>query len=538
MVNKIIGFTVSKSKIVHEDVDIFNRGLSIEEMKIHGNYVYIWGINQINNCMVDGKYSLSFPLSDNLLDRNVLIYAEDNAIIIENDWLGSIPVFYNETHGIVSTLPLKCLINKDIYPEGLANFVEFGYSVFEQTPFKDVKFMRYFSKLILSERGLRCVYKDDPVTEEGLFETITDEKEVLLKLKKYINNIESATSDEILLPTSGGYDSRLLNLLVNEKSRIRSFTYGISDKQSESSEVIHAKKIAELLGTQWEQIELGSFHRYIDDWFKIYGFSTHLHGMYHIEFYKKIVENHTFSQNTTFLSGIVGDAWSGNVISTPITHSGELVHLAYSHGMIADKGKINFSYAESLKESFFLTNKKYLDNPKLRIIFIIRFKIILLSYLTTIPEYFGFPVWTPFLNFEIATSMLNLPDGRRKDRKWQMDIFIKNNLALEEMFLKKDMRNTLNNQAFKIHRFDPLNEQLLSKYFVPDYIHEINSFLKYGGDIKLNHKYLDFIQKNKYIAYCLRQIGIETDKNKMPLLYAYYVLKPLDKILEQANNDN
>ena len=94
--DKIVGFTVSKHKISHDDIDIFGMGLNKVEFRKNGFNIYLWGIGNIENCVIGGKYSLSFPVSENLLDRNILLYFSNKSIIIENDWLGSIPVFYNE----------------------------------------------------------------------------------------------------------------------------------------------------------------------------------------------------------------------------------------------------------------------------------------------------------------------------------------------------------------------------------------------------------------------------------------------------------
>ncbi|GAH29994.1 unnamed protein product, partial [marine sediment metagenome] len=74
---KIVGFTVSKSKIDHNDIDVFDTGLKLLELKKNGFHVYIWGINNIEECKVNEKYTLSFLFSENLLDRNVLIYFEN-----------------------------------------------------------------------------------------------------------------------------------------------------------------------------------------------------------------------------------------------------------------------------------------------------------------------------------------------------------------------------------------------------------------------------------------------------------------------------
>ena len=92
MLNKIIGFTISKIKINY-DVDVFNSGLSEIKLFQNGLYVHLWGVGNLDNCKINDSFSLSFPLSSSLDTRNVVIYFEKGEIIVENDWLSSIPIF-------------------------------------------------------------------------------------------------------------------------------------------------------------------------------------------------------------------------------------------------------------------------------------------------------------------------------------------------------------------------------------------------------------------------------------------------------------
>ncbi len=528
--DKIVGFTIAKSKIGHGDIDVFNRGLKLLELKKCGLYVYLWGINDIAACHIDGKYVLSFPAGESLFDRNVVIHFSKEAVVVENDWLGSIPVFYNQKETIISTLCLKALKGREIHPEGLSNFVEFGYSILEQTPFKEVKFMRYFSRLTAGRQGIAVTYKEDPVLKDGLLDKAGGEGEVFAKIKNYVNRGEKATADEIVVPTSGGYDSRLLDFCVEDKSRIRSFTYGISDNQSRSTEVVYARKVAEILGIQWEQIELGGFHQYIKEWFKIYGVSTHLHGMYHIEFYNKILKRHSFGPGATFLSGIFGDVWGG-LAAGKIKNYNEIVKLAYAHGANADKNQLKLQHNSSLRKKFFAENQQHLENDKIRIVFLIRLKIILISYLNTIPEYFGFPVWSPFLNFDIALSMLNIPPQRRQKRVWEQDLFKRHNLDVENTTRPQDVRNTLNYQAYRKHRFEPLDISIGEKYFNKNYLAQINKTMrdKPSWLQEILTGIDDKLFKVKGIGSVLRRLGFKPRKHKdILIVFPYYLAKTIE----------
>jgi len=518
---KIIGFLITKEENI-PDIDFFDAGLNIITVKHNAYNIYLWGIGTIGEYIIENKYSLSFPLHANLLDRNILISFNNEEIIVENDWLGSIPVFYNIKENIISTLSNLCIKDKTIHPEGLSNFCEYGYSLFEQTMFKDIKFMRFYSKLIISEK-IEIEYKKDPALDSSFLDYSSTEEEVISLMKEYVSSVENKIEGEIVLPTSGGYDSRLLNYLVTDKSKIRSFTYGISKNQSQSTEVIYAKKISKMYNTKWEQIELKKFHNYIDKWVNIYGISTHLHGMYHIEFYTEIVKNNNFD-NASFLSGIGGDWWNGKIVMPDVFSFNEIGKIAHFNGMNLDIHylKVKKRDDEDLKK--FFEDNSFLLSSKYKNIVMARLKFLLISYLLEIPEYFGLPAWTPFLNYDIVKATLNIPEERRKEIIWQKDFFKRVNLNLEEMGLDASKNNNLNYEIAKKTEFKLINIELMKVYIDEKRLTYINRTLskltKYEA---LKHSLLSIY----IIGGVLRRLGLK--KDYINALYEYYVIKVIEK---------
>jgi len=521
--NKIVGFLITpkEQKIFP---DFFQRGLKTVHLTNPFYNIYLWGIGNILLCKCSDKYSLSFPLHDNLLDRNVLVNIKTDKITIENDWLGSIPVFFNNKQLIVSTLPINCLHEKNIHSEGLNNFFEFGYCVFGQTPFKNIKFMRFLSKLVIHDNRIEIVYKDDPVLDNKIFRKNSTVEKTFTLIKDYMTKADSKLNGDIILPLSGGYDSRLINYFVSDKSKIRSFTYGVSKRQSKSIEVLYARKVAEILGTKWKQIELKHSYKYIDDWFRLYGFSTHLHGMYHIEFYKKIVES-IQSNNCSFLSGIVGDAWAGRIVYRPIEDYHHVINLGYTHGINIDLTYLKMRTDHLLKKNFFKEYKNYLIDDRIKIIFTIRLKIMLISYLTQIPEYLGFPVWTPFLNYEIAMAMLNLPESSRKNRQWQTDFFKRVGLNIEDMGINVNLSNTLDYNLTLNNQLDLINVDVMADFIEKERLLEINKRLcKIGIGKKIKNEILNLPK----VSGLLKKVRITNDY-LTSLLYEYFIIKAIEK---------
>jgi asparagine synthetase B (glutamine-hydrolysing) len=390
-----------------------------------------------------------------------------------SDWLASSPVFYNEKTGKVSENVNDVIDfrNLEFDPEGFNNYLDFGYSVFQQTPVRHVKFLRHSSRLHADGLGqITIEHLDDP--SEQLLARERAEEEVLDLLRDRVRQWESKVEGAVVVPTSGGYDSRLLNVMIMDRSRVQSFSYGLSDDPSCSIEVVYAKKVAEILGTRWEQIELGQFHQHLDEWDGLFGCSAHQHGMYHIEFYRRICER--IGEGGAVLSGLIGDAWAGNVMLAPVRSADQVSLLGYSHGAAADSRWSRLKSDRRLLKIYFDENREKLGDPRWCIIEAMRFKLILLSYLVRIPRSLGFGVYAPFLDIDIALGMLNLPEQRRRKRQWQRDFFRKHGLAVEEMRLPVDIDNTLNKRAVQRVPLRPLDRRLLAEVVEPSYVDWVN----------------------------------------------------------------
>ncbi|MFH1942569.1 MAG: hypothetical protein ABIL68_10755 [bacterium] len=455
-------------------------------------------------------------------------------LLFETDWLASKPVFYNEktckaSHNINEVIDY---CNLEFDPEGFNNFLDFGYSVLEQTPVKHIKFLRHSSRLFEDSAGrLTVEYLDDPV--EDWLDRASSVADVLSVLQSKIKTWENSCNGEIIIPTSGGYDSRLLNLLVEDKSRIRSFSFGLSKKQSDSHEVVYAKKISEILGIRWEQIPLGDYHLYFDDWDRLFGVSTHAHGMYHIEFYEKIKPR--VSGGNPFLSGIIGDAWAGSFNIPNIESPQDITFLGYSHGMNADSNMSRLRSERSNRRGYFITHRERLDDWRLRVIEAMRFKIILLFYLVTVPLSFGFRPWSPFLDIEVAMAMLNLPPEHRRNRAWQRHLFHSRGLDVENMGLRVNETNLLNFEALRRYPLQPLDSSLLGEVVQPSYLEWINRNLHQSSIQKIGDVLFDL----RKLGGAIRRLGFQRPRDRISKAYcAYLVLKPIENLMKRRERSH
>ena len=456
----------------------------------------------------------------------------------ETDWLGSVPVFYNEKTKQISEDIQEVIDVHDIEldPEGFNNYLAFGYSAFGQTPLKNIKYLPHSSSITLGDDGLLQIETAPDLTLPYLA-TETTEQTALDILAASIQNWEKRSVGEIILPLSGGFDSRLLNFFIQDKSRVRAFTYGTSSNQALSFEVINAKRLAKNLDESWQHIPLEEYFTYIPEWENLYGPSTHAHGMYQMEFYKKISAQ--VSPGLPLLSGIIGDAWAGSVKIPDITTEEDVVALGYSHGMHADPKQSLLRSSNTLRSHYYNEKKELLKDTRCRVVESMRFKMTLLSYLLKVPKHFGFKPWSPFLEPEVALAMLTLPTDRRTNRVWQRDFFAKHeSLSLEKHWCK-DRKNTLNLEMLQKQTLTPLEVPLLSQYIQPTYIEWINNTLKNSRQTLWTKK-----QLSRPASLFAFMPGLHSLPNRLHIdpyslkseegkaLNAYLVLHPIQSVLK------
>jgi hypothetical protein len=297
--------------------------------------------------------------------------------------------------------------------------------------------------------------------------------------------------------------------LCKDYRKIRSYTYGANENGDlESLDVVYARELCKILGVSWEKIALGNYHNFMNDWYDLYGVSTHAHGMYQMEFYRKIRELQ-FGK-VGIVSGILGDVWAGNWTFDDILCSKDIIKLGRTYGLnsSSDICKLKHMNNNELRDDFFDRNRSKLKDANWRIIIAARMKIVLLSYLLRVPVNEGFEAWSPYLNYNVAASMLNLDWKRKERRKWQVDYFRKKGLLIGELNLEYEQRNINNifNMALRRVPLEKLDSLLLGQIIDEDYVEAIN-------------KHLNVLEKDGYKWY-----------------HAYLVLWPLQRLLSMRDS--
>lgn len=449
--------------------------------------------------------------------------------VAKGNWIGYGTIFYHEQNGkfasnIEEVIDYAAL---EIDQQGLAAYLDYGYCVFGHTPVKHVKYLLPNESLHLENGKLRVLKSADTIVHKlGI---TTSEDDVYGLLEQAVNGWADDFSEDILIPTSGGFDSRLMNVLVHDKSRIRSYTYGTSFDQNQSREAVYAELLAQRLGTHWNRVDLGTFNNYIDQWYPLFGPTVGASGTYHMEFYEKIaaMEN---QRKLQLLSGIIGDAWAGAVNVPVINDVSDYLKLGYTHGMRADASLATGVNYHDLVESIYTDQREALVLPSYRIITAMRTKMMLLQYLIKVPAAYGFAGYSPFIEEEIALAMLNLPAERKLNRQWQRDFFEKNHVLFEAEKHTYTYQNTLNYYALLHTPLPPLNVEILKEVINPKYLHWINSRIATIGKKERIFQQLMHMPKVKEV---LKMLGFKN--GLLQAYFAYITIKPIEMMLTKRN---
>ena len=448
---------------------------------------------------------------------------DSERIVSTAGWLGENVTYYNLLcskfgKSIWDAVDFE---NLEVDLDGLADYLRFGYSVFGQTPIKGVKFLRPNEKLIDTGNGQLRVEPsgNDPVDKWITKRTTPDEA-----LERFYDwEFKSIENSDIVLPLSAGLDSRFLLLyLKRKKMSFWTYTYGTSRNQADSSEIFGAELIAQRANVPWTAIALETYHNEIDNWYDHFGPAMHLHGMYQIEFYKQILSRH---RKVNVLSGIVGDAWAGSlVLSTPLRPS-DLQNFGLARGLrVPDAAFKNISgYGNSEME--FSGVREKLREPLHQIVYLVRTKLLLLSYLLEVPRQLGAFADSPFLDETVALSFSTLDSESRNNRQWQKDHLKLMNFEIQD-FGNSNQDFSMDYGQLQTHPLQRIDPKLLSRYVSPLYIERINR--KIGGISMRDRMWLKMREQNRFWPTIGNHIR---DSETMNAYAGYMCLKPIEQLL-------
>lgn len=259
-----------------------------------------------------------------------LIRHQNNELFAAVDRVRSIPLFYGQKGNNFflsdsAEWVRQKLGNEELDQLAKEEFLLTGYVTGSDTLFPDVKQLQAGEAIIVkdTEQGLsvkpvryyRFIHEYEQ--DKRMEELMEEHDQVLLQV--FARLIEVADGRTIVVPLSGGYDSRLIVLMLKRLgyNNVIAFSYGRpGNKESEVS-----RKVAELLGVRWEFVPYSN-----EDWYKWFNseerkkyweFASGLCSLGHMQDWPAVWQlrkNKAIPDDSIFVPGHTGDFISGGHI--------------------------------------------------------------------------------------------------------------------------------------------------------------------------------------------------------------------------------
>ena len=261
-----------------------------------------------------------------------LIIDTSSHVIISVDHICSIPLYYLiNNKSVVVTDDISYLQKEmgerfSISNSSKLQILMSGYTLFEDTLYTKIKSFipgqiflhRCNNVLIHNINNYQAWFGADSSEYKSLELMSSKFNNVILEVMREI--INSINNRQIVIPLSGGYDSRLIASILRHYNyeNVICFTYGMRD----NFEAISAKKIANDLGYKWIFVDLNikeqaDFYQ-SDDFFSYLEYADvpnavpYYQGLYSVKCLKeaKLIDN-----NAVFINGNSGDFITGGHIT-------------------------------------------------------------------------------------------------------------------------------------------------------------------------------------------------------------------------------
>ena len=185
-----------------------------------------------------------------------------NKVVIETDWLGLTNIFFDDRHNRGGSDQSVFTDVSDFRPRRIRSIFALRLLLSWTNTLCRYKQLSPGESLILNGGTLRLADREDPFYRY-LDRSNSSVTEVLDLIRDWFRREHGKNDEGLIIPLTGGYDSRLLTALCRDvfPSRdIISPTFGVSAVQHWSYEVTTARKISSLLNTNHQFVPLSTLN--------------------------------------------------------------------------------------------------------------------------------------------------------------------------------------------------------------------------------------------------------------------------------------
>jgi len=412
-----------------------------------------------------------------------------NKILIASDATRIFPLFYTFKHTYLyisdDITLLKEKFNITEIDENSSNeFLASGYTLGNKTLLKNIfclqsnEFIIFENNLII-KKGFFFSYSTNEINDSEYSEL---RKQGIEAFENVFNRlIKSLNNKTVVIPLSGGYDSRLIALMLKKHNykNVICYTYG----KKNNIELKNSKNVADALGYKWIYIEYTN--DLIEDYIKSEKFKKFVHytcnyiSMPSLQDYfaiKHLSENNLIPSESVFIPGHVGDNLGGSQFLKVIPKNLKTSKIAnlilkekFKYNKISNKSKKVIK--NTVKQLLLDFDKNYESKISYSVFENFDFKERITKILFKASKgytFYGYEHRFPYWDKELLSFFKNVPLKHKKMKLLYDDIL--KNYYFEQYNLKfdKELQPTL----FQLY-FQKIKQ--LIKLIVPKFI--VNHFL-------------------------------------------------------------
>ena len=368
-----------------------------------------------------------------------VIIKTKNCLFAASDKSRIIPLFYSLENNAfnISDNPYKLLVeNPKIDKEAEQEFLLSSFTLDEKTLIDGI-FQIKPSVYLCFESGKvsQKEYYSYCATEEELSHSQSLEKEFSAVLENVFRRlIKSANGRQIVVPLSGGYDSRLIAAMLKKLDYKNVVCYTVG--RENNSEYLIAKEVAQSLGYPYHFIFTGDkkfTENYTDDetfkrYYKFSGSFFNLFWMYEYFGVKYLTDYSLVEKNAIFVPGCLGDGIAGSRITA------KDVKISDSIKILTKKlGEYLFPFGKPTKKNlekisrFIAHQNDKLATSVFEDIAIKAWSARHINNFTRLYEFFGYDARLPFWDNEMLEFFRTLPANLKYNKLFYVN-FLKTNL--------------------------------------------------------------------------------------------------------------
>lgn len=306
-----------------------------------------------------------------------LFIEKDDGIFVAVDRLRAIPMFLvncdEKSVGDDAEALRDAFDVTDIDPLGVEEFLQAGYTVGNRTLYKEIKQLMAGQYAVLRDGVWQIKYYYEHTHSCDAIYTKDEAFQELDKISKrmFQGMIDSVHGRQIVVPLSGGYDSRYIVAWLKKLGyqNVLCFTYG----RPESFEVIISKQVAEHLGFAW------TFVKYDDEtwenilspaWDGFMSYSGQLSQCPHLQdifAIKQLLSDGVIQKDAVVVPGYCGDVLGGSFLNKhipddEITADGLAEYIYKNHFYFMKKQSMKKEILNDIKDSMYDVLIKSIDS--------------------------------------------------------------------------------------------------------------------------------------------------------------------------------